>query len=275
MAELNWGPSLRKLGLPRVEARDIAKDGCILRGLVGSTVHGLGVSDGVDDRDEMGICIEPRDYVIGLSHFEQYIYRTAGEGNRSGPGDLDLCVYSLRKWMRLAANGNPTILNMLFIPEEELTVQTDLGIALRKFAPRIASRRAGQAFLGYLTQQKQRLTGERGQKNVTRPELVEKYGYDTKYAMHMLRLGVQGVEYLQTGRLTLPMPEPVRGQLRGVRTGALSLQECLTWAGELERELKDMINSSPLPREPDARDIDSFLSTTYELFWNSEKKEKV
>src|SRR5688572_31106775 len=38
-----------------------------------------------------------------------------------------------------------------------------------------------------------------------RPELEEMYGFDTKYAMHMLRLGFQGVELLTTGRLNLPM----------------------------------------------------------------------
>ena len=36
--------------------------------------------------------------------------RTQPEGVRSGPGDLDLIVYSLRKWMRLALTGNPTVL---------------------------------------------------------------------------------------------------------------------------------------------------------------------
>jgi hypothetical protein len=49
--------------------RDIAEDGLIIRTLVGSTIHGL-VLDGTDDRDEMGVCIEPPDYVAGLKRFE-------------------------------------------------------------------------------------------------------------------------------------------------------------------------------------------------------------
>jgi len=53
-----------------------------------------------------------------------------------------------------------------------------------------------------LQAQKQRLTGERGQKRIHRPELEEMYGFDTKCAMHMLRLGFQGVELLTTGRLS-------------------------------------------------------------------------
>jgi hypothetical protein len=50
-------------------------------------------------------------------------------------------------------------------------------------------------------------------RDVTRPELVEKHGYDTKFAAHMVRLGYQGVELLETGRFTLPLPASVAGEL--------------------------------------------------------------
>ena len=40
------------------EARLIAEEGMILRVQVGSGVHGTSVS-GQDDRDEMGLCLEP------------------------------------------------------------------------------------------------------------------------------------------------------------------------------------------------------------------------
>jgi len=87
----------------------IAERGTVLRCQVGSEVHGIAVP-GHGDRDEIGMCIEPPEYVIGLRSFEQYLYRTQPEGSRSGPGDLDVTVYSLRKWTRLALAGNPTVL---------------------------------------------------------------------------------------------------------------------------------------------------------------------
>src|SRR2546430_5810567 len=101
------------------ENRRIAETGTILRVLVGSGVHGTAV-EGQDDRDEMGICIEGPEYVIGLRSFEQYQFRTQPEGVRSGPGDLDLTIYSLRKWLRLALQGNPTVLLPLFVPDEHI-----------------------------------------------------------------------------------------------------------------------------------------------------------
>lgn len=76
------------------EFQAIADTLTILRCQVGSGVHGTNII-GTDDRDEMGICLEPPDYVMGLNRFDQYVFRTQPEGVRSGHGDLDLTVYSL------------------------------------------------------------------------------------------------------------------------------------------------------------------------------------
>ena len=103
-------PRSRKTGRMAVN-RETAERCTILRGLVGSTVHGLNVNDGIEDRDEMGVCVEPMHDAMALwDPFEQFIYRSAAEREgrenaRSTAGDLDLTVYSLRKWIRLALKG--------------------------------------------------------------------------------------------------------------------------------------------------------------------------
>ena len=127
--------------------RETAERCTILRGLVGSTVHGLNVNDGIEDRDEMGVCIEPFDEAMALSApFAQFIFRTAAEREgrenaRSTAGDLDLTIYSLRKWTRLALKGNPTIMLLLFTPAEQLVYCDELGSELRALTPAIVSRR--------------------------------------------------------------------------------------------------------------------------------------
>jgi uncharacterized protein len=247
-------------------AREIAEKGTILRALVGSTVHGLNLP-GTDDRDEMGICIEPPSHVVGLSQFEQYVSRTQPEGVRSGPGDLDLTIYSLRKYCRLAEQGNPSILLLLYVPEDAIVTMTHHGNWLRLHRDLFASRQAGARFLGYLTSQKQRLLGERGQMNVKRPELLKSHGYDTKYAGHMLRLGYQGVEFLETGKITLPMPEPYRANVLAVRRGEVDLNTVLTTVGELEATLSDLRETSPLPEKPDRDRINQFLVDCYMEHW--------
>jgi predicted nucleotidyltransferase len=243
----------------------IAERGTILRCQVGSGLHGTAVR-GQDDRDEMGICVEPPEYVIGLGRFEQYIYRTQPEGVRSGPGDLDLIVYSLRKWMRLALTGNPTVLLPLFVPAGEVVRINDLGLELRENSHRIVSRQAGHRFLGYLRAQRERMLGTRAART-NRPELIEKYGFDTKFAMHMVRLGVQGVELLETGRITLPVPEPWLTWMCDLRQGRHSKAEALEAAGELERRLEKLIDSSPLPERPDTGWANSWLVRAHRKGW--------
>ena len=102
-----------------MDSRQLVEQGTILRATVGSTVHGLH-HGGQDDRDEMAVFVEPPEYLLGLARargirgglygFEHYVERTQPEGMRSGPGDLDLVAYSVRKYVRLALKGHPTIL---------------------------------------------------------------------------------------------------------------------------------------------------------------------
>lgn len=269
------------------EAREIAARGTILRVQVGSGVHGTAVG-GQDDRDEMGLCLEPREFVTGVAQvpgrgvdepasipFEQYEYHTAWErpgglANRSGAGDLDLLIYGARKWVRLALSGNPTVLLPLFVPQEEIVVATAAGHELRANAHRIASRRAAERFLGYMVSQRRAMTGESGA-HTNRPELVAQFGYDCKFAMHALRLGVQGKEYLQTGRITLPIPGPELSALRAVRRGEWELRAVLEWAERLERELEELGETSPLPEQPDVDWVNDWLHRSYTAFWAAEK----
>lgn len=246
------------------ERRDMAEKGLILLATVGSTAHGLALP-GTDDHDEMGVTIEAPEYVIGLEQFEQDIFRTKPEGARSEHGDTDRVIYSARKFCRLALNGNPSILVLFFAPD--LTMCSELGHSLRALAPAFAARSAGRAFLGYMTQQRQRLMGERGQMNVRRPELVEAHGYDTKYAMHMLRLGFQGVEFLETGRLTLPMEGEARQFVYATREGRVDLNDALTKAGELEERVSDLLYVAPLPEVPDRRSVNEWLVNAYPRGW--------
>lgn len=254
------------------EKRRIAEAGTILRCQVGSGVHGTSIA-GTDDRDEMGICLDPPEYVIGLRTFEQYEWHSAWErpgglANRSGAGDLDITVYSARKWTRLALNGNPSVLLPLFVPEEEIVTVTPLGEELRALAPSIVSRQAGHRFAGYLEAQRRSMLSHEGKgRDCTRPELIEKYGLDTKFAAHMVRLGFQGIELLQTGNLTLPMPEETRGIVRSIRQGQLTMQEALDLAEALEGNLRALIGTSPLPEHPDREAADRWLIGAYQRAW--------
>jgi uncharacterized protein len=148
-----------------------------------------------------------------------------------------------------------------------MLVETELGARLRQLRRAILSKRAGHGYLGYLRGQKERLQGTRGQKRVNRPELVEAHGFDTKYAMHALRLGYQGLELLETGRVTLPMPEPERSRVMAVRRGERSFDEVLAAIGEIEQLLKAALEHTALPERPDDDAVNAFLVDAYRQAW--------
>lgn len=238
----------------------------ILRGVVGSTAHGTAVF-GQDDRDEMAVFVEPAENVCGLRAVDHWIYRDKPDGVRSEPGDLDLVSYSLRKFCRLATQGNPSVLVLLWLPAYESCAA--LGDQLIAVRDAFRSREAGQRFLGYLVSQKMALKGERTKK-VSRPELIERYGYDTKYAMHALRLGFEGIEYLSEGALTLPVPEPRLGILRSVRCGDISFSEALCLIEEAESRLRKLVEECDI--EADRARIDAFLVRAHQEHWQQKAR---
>lgn len=248
--------------------REAALHGEILRGLVGSTAHGMDLP-GSDDRDEMGVYIEPAAHVAGIAApLDSFVSRTQPDGTRSGHGDVDLTMYSLRKYLRLACQGNPSILVLLYTPT--LMVWTPLGDELRQLAPAIVSRRAGYRFLGFLDAQRLRMVGGGKQSRVPkRPELVDAYGYDTKYAAHALRLGLQGVTLMMNGRLLLPLPEDQREALLAIRRGQLPFALALDMVDDHRIVLADLIDRrlGPLPDEPDTAAVNDWCVAVHRRFW--------
>lgn len=97
----------------------------------------------------------------------------------------------------MAPKGSPTVLLLRFIDDEHVLERDPLGHELQELAPAFVSRRGGRAFLGYVDAQRRGLIGTR---HATRTgELSSEHGYDTKYAMHALRIAHQGQEVLTMG----------------------------------------------------------------------------
>src|SRR4029077_12558374 len=175
---------------------------------VGSTAHGTGLPGG-EDHDELGVVIESAEEVLGLDEHGRgtVMQRTQPEGTRSGPGDTDRTLHSLRRFIRLAAGGNPSILMTFWAP---VILTTPVGNELRTLGGAFIGRHVVPRYRGYMQAQAMRLLGLRGgghgrRGGGGREELIAAHGFDTKYAMHAARLGFQGVELLETRRLNLPI----------------------------------------------------------------------
>lgn len=247
--------------------RQYVEKNLVLKTQVGSMVHGTGIP-GQEDQDFMGIYIEERLDVFGHGA-DHAVFRTAAEGERSTPDDIDETYYSLRKWLRLAEGGNPTVLLPLFTPSHQVEVETFAGSILRtdRVKGMFVSKKAGKHFSGYAKAQVERLNGRRSGMPY-RPEVVEKYGFDTKFAMHAARLVYQGYEYLSTGNLVLPITETEEGRyIASIRRGDVTLADALDFIDYWDNRLEILIQTGDLPEVADPKAIAEVSYDLHTFHW--------
>ena len=106
---------------------------------------------------------------------------------------------------------------------------------------------------------------------MTRPELINKYGYDTKYAGHIVRLGAQGIEILTTGRMTLPMKARDRQLVLDVRTGKYTLAEVSKLIIAAEEGIEKAYAESPLSLWPNRKHVEEWMMDTYIESWKAQR----
>lgn len=235
----------------------------ILRFEYGSRAHGTGTVD--SDHDFMSIVVEDPETVTGIEQLKTDHHSTAGQESRSGPDDTDTTTYPLRTFAKLAAKGNPTVLTAFFVTDFK---SNDYGDLLRNRAHLFLSKEAGSRFLGYAQGQRDALTGKRN-KRTNRPELVHKHGYDTKFAYHMIRLQLQGIELMQTGTLVLPLEGMNLGLLKSIREGSIVKDSVLEMSRSLDEDLKKSIGESLLPDTADYPRINKLLHKIHTEVWEA------
>lgn len=248
--------AVRESGFPHL-------DGLIHLFIGGSELHGAKVKD-TDDLDIYGVYLEPPELALGLERSEFYVWSTAGNERRNGPDDIDVCLYSLRKWAGLAAKGNPTALHFLFSPNCAPNARAWQGIPRRREI--FLSRKAANQFRGFADAQLRRLQGIGTGKKGQRHELIGEHGYDIKAAMHIIRLLNEGIELMRSGTITLPRPE--KDLLVTIRTGKYGSRErVLALANELFAQLEQAEAASRLPESVDRAQISKLVSKTYLKHW--------
>jgi predicted nucleotidyltransferase len=230
----------------------------------GSTLHGIKL-EGTDDIDVYGIYIERPWLVLGLDGMEHFVASTAPQTRRNTAHDVDAMCYSLRKWARLAAAGNPTLLHSLFTPAVPGEIEWSMILEHRDI---FLARAHAKKYLGYADAQLKRMTGLRGEgKHGQRPEIIQQFGYDTKAAMHTLRLLYEGIELMRKGRVTLPRATEERELLLAVRRGEWSEERVVQHAKGLFRELEESAAASCLPETVDRSRISKLVADLYLQNW--------
>jgi hypothetical protein len=96
--------------------------------------------------------------------------------------------------------------------------------------------------------------------------------YAVEFATHALRLGIQGIELLTAGRITLPIPEPDLSYLRAVRRGEVELSHVRAAVADAERRLLELSVDASVPHQPDRAWVDDWLHRVHLEYWNNDDR---
>jgi biopolymer transport protein ExbD len=116
--------------------------------LMGSKSHGTYMPpndpDGIDDVDLMGFVVPPLECHLGLARWSHWVWKHE---------DLDVVLYSLDKAFRLLLKGNPNIVGVLWLRDEDYVHRQTAFHFLRERRDLFSSQAAADAFTGYAAAQ--------------------------------------------------------------------------------------------------------------------------
>lgn len=124
--------------------------------LARSGSHAYGTNLATSDEDFKGVCVPPKEFVLGPFYaFEQK------EELVSNGHSYDRTIFALSKFVKLAADCNPNIIELLFTDEEDWVKCTPLGRKLIDHRDLFVTKKAKWRFMGYAHSQLKRIRGHR------------------------------------------------------------------------------------------------------------------
>lgn len=151
-------------------------------------------------------------------------------------------------------DNNPNMIDSLFTPEFCVLHITKIGTMVRENRKLFLHKGSWHKFKGYAYSQLHKMTTK--EPDGKRKELREKFGFDVKFAYHVVRLLYEVEQILTEGDIDL---QRHREHLKSIRRGEIPEQEIRNWASEKEKGLEKVYESSKLQHSPDEGKIKALL----------------
>ena len=244
--------------------------------IMGSVAYG--VSSDSSDVDVYGWAIPPKDdlfphlrgEVPGFGtprpRFEQYQeHHVKDRDALAGHGRMyDLTIYGIVKFFNLAMENNPNVIDSLFTPVNCVLHATRVGNLVRENRRIFLHKGAWPKFKGYAYSQLHKISIKQPQGK--RAELVDKHGYDVKFAYHVVRLLTEVEMILIEQDIDLQRNNE---QLKAIRRGEWSEERLRTWCAEKESQLERAYAECSLRATPDEPKIRVLLLNCLEEHYGS------
>lgn len=245
--------------------------------IMGSVAYG--VSADTSDMDVYGFAIPNKDEVFPhlrgevlgfgrqIKRFDQYQeHHIQDRDAMAGHGRVyDITIYNIVRYFMLAMENNPNIVDSLFTKQTCVLHCTEIGNMVRDARKKFLHKGCWPKFKGYAYSQLHKIHIKNPMEG-KRQELVETYGYDTKFAYHVVRLLLEAEMILMEGNIDL---ERHNEQMKSVRRGEWTEEELKQWASNKEVQLENYYHKSTLPSGPDEPYIKNLLLNCLEHHFGS------
>ena len=239
-----------------------------------------GVAEDTSDFDIYGFCIPPKTDIFPYSNklygfdevsvFEQlqkhHVFDKDALGGKGR--EYDFTIFSIIKFFKLCTEGNPNMLDSLFVPQSCILHSTRVSELVRDNRKLFLSKRIWPRFKGYAYSQLHKAGGKKPEEGSKRHKLREQFGMDTKFLYHVVRLLSEVEEMLTTGDLNL-QEKGRREHMKAIRRGEVSETDIRRWAADKEHQLEKAFSESNLPQEPSKSKIRKLLFQCLEEHYGS------
>lgn len=242
--------------------------------IMGSTAYG--VSTDTSDMDVYGFTIPTKEllfphlggeiYGFGrqIKRFEQYQEHHVKDV--SSQKEYDITIYSIVKYFQLCMDNNPNMIDSLFTPRRCVLHTTPIAELMIENRRMFLHKGAMQKLRGYAYAQLSKIENKNNASNPKRQEDIAKFGFDTKFGYHLVRLVLQAEQILNEHDLDL---ERNREILKSIRRGEWELERLKEYFYQKEASLNDAYAKSTLQEYPDEAAIKRLLVQCLEHHYGS------
>jgi uncharacterized protein len=244
---------------------------------MGSVAYG--VSNDMSDIDIYGFCIPPKGLIFPhlageilgfgrqLERFNQWEEHHINDV--STQRQYDMSIYSIVKYFQLCMDNNPNMIDSLFTSRRCILHSTQIAERVIEKRKIFLHKGAWHKFKGYAYSQMSKIDGGQNSSNPRRAKDIAQYGYDTKFAYHVVRLLGEVEQIMIEHDLDL---ERNREQLKSIRRGEWELEYLRQWFADKEKSLEQVYTTSTLPHDPDEGVIKTLLLECLEHHYGSVDK---
>ncbi len=253
--------------------------------IMGSVAYG--VSSDTSDFDCYGFFMPPKDQIFphlagvieffGVDHEERRKERrkklVCQQHHIFDPSELagkgrsyDISMFSIVQYLQLCMNNNPNMIDSLFTPVNCVLHCTKVGNMVRDKRRSFLHKGAWHEFKGYAYGQLHKMSTKEPEEGSKRKELRDKFGFDVKFAYHIVRLLYEVEQILTEHDIDL---QRHREHLKAIRRAEMSEKEIRSWFSEKEKSLEKVYNESTLPYGPDEHAVKGLLLECVEEHYGS------